>query len=88
MKDYELLIRAYKLKRLDREREIHLQAWVINQAKATKQMGGKTYPVFKDFNSFFNFDKRQKQITNEKQDVSKKREQERLKRIAQWANNQ
>lgn len=57
--EYELRMRAYRLKVVDDEYWIHLQAWVNREIKAEKRNGkGKSEPVYKRFNSFFDYEKR------------------------------
>lgn len=63
IREYELRIKAYHLRRLDKEYEIHLQAWTTNQVKAQKKKGSKsTEPYFKNFDDFFDYEKREKEI--------------------------
>lgn len=88
LQEYNLLMKAFRLKRLDREREIHLQAWVNNQVKATKKSGRDVKPYFKDFQKFFDYEKKQKEILVPTVSNKKKKEYDRLKRIAEWANKQ
>ncbi len=60
--EFELRVTAFKLSQLDREYEWHLQAWLGQQVQATKKLGKKEVPYFKDFNSFFNYQKREQEI--------------------------
>ena len=64
--EYELRMTAFQLKRLDRERDIHWQAWENNQVKAEKNVGTKTnpktVPVFTTFKDFFDYEKLENQI--------------------------
>jgi hypothetical protein len=50
---YYMIMRAIQLKQIDEQRNIHLQAWLNVQAKATKEKGKKIVPHFKTFNDFF-----------------------------------
>ena len=63
-REYRLLMKANALKRVDREREIYLQAWVNQQAKATKNKGKS--PYFRSFKDFFDYEKRLKEVSGEK----------------------
>ena len=57
--EYELRMRAYRLKMVDEEYWIHLQAWVNREVKAEKKKGkGRSEPVYKRFDSFFDYEKR------------------------------
>jgi len=58
--EYEVRMLAFRLKRLDQERDIYLQSWMNNQVKATK--GKKHEPYFKEFNNFFNYEEQEKII--------------------------
>lgn len=61
--EYEIRMTAYNLKTLDEERFIHEQAWANQQVKATKSIGkNKTEPYFKEFKSFFDYQKKEKEI--------------------------
>jgi hypothetical protein len=53
LKQYTLMMKAVRLRLLDKERDIHAQAWLNVQAKATKQRGKKIVPYFNSFDEFF-----------------------------------
>ena len=52
--EYELLMKASALRRIDEEYKTHEQAFLNVAARATKGKSGK--PVYKTFKSFFNYD--------------------------------
>jgi hypothetical protein len=54
LRQYTLIMKAVRLRLLDKERDIHAQAWLNVQAKATKQRGKKIVPYFNTFDEFFN----------------------------------
>ncbi|PZL70958.1 hypothetical protein CI088_13835 [Enterococcus plantarum] len=56
--DYELRMKAYQLKQLDRQYEIHLQAWATVMAGQTRK--GK--PIFRTFDKFFDYRKAEEKI--------------------------
>lgn len=60
--EFELRATAFKLRRLDEEYDLHLQAWLGEQVKATKKVGKKEVPYYKNFNSFFDYQKREREI--------------------------
>ncbi|WP_314063114.1 hypothetical protein [uncultured Vagococcus sp.] len=60
--EFELRVTAFKLRKLDQEYDFHLQAWLGQQVQATKKLGKKEVPYFKDFNAFFNYQKREQEI--------------------------
>ena len=51
--EFELRMRAYQLKQLDKERDMYAQAWIHRQSKATKKSGK---PFYKNFRQFFNIE--------------------------------
>jgi len=57
--EYSLRMAASRLRRLDRQYEIHLQAWANQQAKATKKNGKPFYVTFKEF---FDYEEEEKRI--------------------------
>jgi hypothetical protein len=73
---YEHRIRAeaHRLSIIDKERDIHWQAWTNQCAKATKKSGKKIVSVFKNFIEFFDYE----ELTGEKQ---RKVARERQRRV-------
>lgn len=67
-REYSFEIHAYRLRELDTRQQIHLQAWVNQQAKATKGQGGKSVPAYKTFKDFFDYEKELKVIEGHKKD--------------------
>ena len=55
--EYELRLKAYRLKRLDEQESIYQQAWANWQAQSTKQQGKKQVPVYSTFKKFFDKEK-------------------------------
>ena len=66
LSEYQLRMKAHQLSRVDREYELHLQAWLNQQAQATKSKGKKTVSVFGTFNDFFNYEERVNEIVKPK----------------------
>lgn len=50
-------MKAYELARVDKEYDMHLQAWLNEQVGATKEQGSKTIPLYKTFDKFFDYKK-------------------------------
>jgi hypothetical protein len=73
-------MKAYRLKRIDKEYDMHLQAWLNNQVKATKEVGKKYVPVYDNFKSFFDYEARINEV-----EKPKKRITPELKRMAKAA---
>lgn len=59
LRHYTRLMKAYRLRSLDREFEIHLAAWKRREVEATK---GKGRYVFTDFRKFMDFKKREREL--------------------------
>ena len=78
--EYDLRMRASRLKEVDREHEIYLQAWADYMVQDTKKQGkDRIVPVYKTFKQFYDYDNRINEILN----MGKEHEQEeRLKYIA------
>ncbi|MGF7485817.1 hypothetical protein [Lactococcus lactis] len=55
--EYELRLKAYRLKRLDEQELIYQQAWANWQVQSTKQQGKKQVPVYSTFKKFFDKEK-------------------------------
>lgn len=61
--EYRLRMEANVLKQVDREYELHLQAWLIREVKAEKMVGkSKAEAVYKRFDSFFDYNSRIAQV--------------------------
>lgn len=74
-KQYSALMRGYSYKLVDDQYIAHKQAWINNQVSATKSKGkGKTEPVFKTFNKFFDYEREIKRVDDrfKESKVSKK----------------
>jgi hypothetical protein len=56
--EYGLRMTAFRLRRADREYELHLQAWLNREIKAKKKSGKrKMVPVYGNFKQFFDYEK-------------------------------
>jgi hypothetical protein len=62
LREYALRMKAVQLQKLDRERELYWQAWLTQQAQATKKQGKEIVPYFRDFDAFFDYEQRQAEI--------------------------
>lgn len=60
--EYELMMKAASLRRVDEEYRTHEQAYLNVAARATK--GKKGRPVYKTFKSFFDYEKAIEKIQN------------------------
>ena len=64
IKEYLLLCDAQNYKRVDRDRDLALNAWLSFVATAKKQMGkNKQRPVYRTFESFFNYTKELRRVS-------------------------
>lgn len=70
LKEYQLRMKAFQLKQLDKEFEIHQLAWQMNQAGAQGKNGKPYYKRFKDF---FDYEEQERKIlgTREQDSVLK-----------------
>jgi len=84
LKQYFLMIKAIRLQLIDKERDLHAQAWLNVQAKATKQRGKKTVPYFKTFNEFFKHPDEKK--TSKKTNAENNRKYDEVKQMLLKAN--
>ncbi|MFC7364541.1 MULTISPECIES: hypothetical protein [Bhargavaea] len=62
LREYLLRMHAYRLKRIDENRNIHLQAWLNFLATSTKEKGSKQVPVYPKFEDFFDYEKELKEV--------------------------
>lgn len=83
--EYALLMKAHRLKRIDKEHDMHLQAWVNQSAKAMKEVGKKQVPVYKSFKEFFDYEKRLAEIEKPKK-AKLTRNQKRMAELAAKVN--
>ena len=78
-------MKAHELRKIDKEYDMHLQAWLNVQAQSTKEQGKKQVPVYKTFKEFFDYEARIREVLKPK----KKRldaNMRRMARIAKMAN--
>lgn len=68
LREYLLRMRANQLKRVDKDRDIHYQAWLTFVASSTKEQGNKTVPLYPKFKDFFDYDKQLKELEGVKRD--------------------
>ena len=62
---YEALMKAAALRRVDEAHKIHMQAWANRAVKAEKKAGkNKTKPVYRTFKRFFDYDAEIKKVRN------------------------
>lgn len=62
--EYNLLMKAYQLREVDKEYWVHREAWANNEVKATKRQGKEIVPVYKTFKQFFDFEERLNEVKN------------------------
>ena len=55
--EHRIRMKAYQLSDIDRERDMHWQAWLNWQVQATKRSGKKIVPIYKNFKQFFDYEK-------------------------------
>lgn len=84
--EYQLLMKAHRLKQVDQQHHMHQQAWLNRAAGATKQVGQKEVGVYKTYKEFFDYEAQLKQVDAPKKSRLSK-EQKRLAKIAAQANS-
>lgn len=57
LREYSYEMYAHNLRELNKMKDLNYLAWQVQQATATKEKGKKTVPYFKDFKSFFDYEK-------------------------------
>ncbi|MEK4924109.1 hypothetical protein MKX78_19565 [Cytobacillus sp. FSL R5-0569] len=79
--EYRMRMKAYQLSSIDKEYDMHKQAWLNFVVQSTKEQGKKQVPVYTKFKDFFDYDERIKEIKG----TQKKRLSKRQKRMAHLA---
>lgn len=70
--EYELLMEAAELKRVDMDYRNHLQAFLNFAVKAEKRSGkNKSKPVYSKFTKFYDYEKEIKKVTNKGSEKSR-----------------
>ncbi|MED4083868.1 hypothetical protein P4637_03190 [Halalkalibacterium halodurans] len=85
LREYKIRMKAYRLKRIDREYDMHLQAWLNHQVTATKESGKKQVPVFKKFKNFYDYEARVNEV-KKPTEVKLTQQMKRLANLAVGAN--
>lgn len=60
-------MQAARLRRVDREYELHLLAWACWDVQSMKKQGKKRVPVYQTFRQFFDYEAREKEAYTGKQ---------------------
>lgn len=55
-------MKAFQLKRIDKEYDMHLQAWLNHNVTASKEQNKKMIPVYKKFEEFFDYEARLEEV--------------------------
>ncbi|MEN2467940.1 hypothetical protein [Ornithinibacillus sp. JPR2-1] len=55
-------MKAFNLARVDKDYDMHKQAWINHQVTLTKEQGKKQVPIYKRFEDFFDYAKRLKEV--------------------------
>ena len=73
-------MKAFRLQQIDKEYDMHLQAWLNYVVQQTKEKGSKHVPVFRKFKDFYDYEKRLKEV-----EKPRRRLTERQRRLAKLA---
>lgn len=85
LEEYHLRMKAHALARLDRERDLHMQAYLNLAVQSTKERGKKTYPSYPTFASFFDYERHERMLLGESQPMKVDRHKE-IKHLILLAN--
>lgn len=61
------------LRKLEREHEIYLAAYVSEVAKSTKKIGKKIVPAYPTFKDFYDYEEKRRNILGDEKSQSKER---------------
>ncbi|ECC0366196.1 hypothetical protein FM769_04715 [Listeria monocytogenes] len=75
LSEYQLRIKAYRLKDLDRMKDLHFAAWLNHQAGSTNKKGK---PFYKEFKDFFNFEEEQRKVLNPEPQIKNKKKLQKI----------
>lgn len=82
-------MKAHGLKRLDKERELHLQAYLNLAVQATKERGKRSYPAYPTFRSFYDHEGHERDFLGLSPKVDEKTKQtNRMKHLVLLANTE
>ena len=79
-------MKAVRLARIDKEYDMHMQAWLNHQVTGTKEQGKKHVPIFKDFKSFFDYEKAIKSVQDDSEKKRLTTKQKLLAKVAAFIN--
>jgi len=82
--EYEAKMHAFELRKVDKEHDMHKQAWLNEVVSQTKKQGKKQVPMYKSFKDFYDYEKRLKEVS--RNDDNNKQEIQRLANIAKNVN--
>lgn len=67
LREYEIRIKALRLREVDKDYRVHMQAFLNYSVQAQKKAGkNKTRPVYSKFKKFFDYEKAIKEAKGEK----------------------
>lgn len=82
LKEYRMMMRAFSLRMLDKERDMHWQAWLCHVVKNTKRRGKKDVPQFRSFPAFFDYEKLENRLLGYEETSEEETEFARLMLLA------
>lgn len=63
LREYSYEIFAWQLKELDKQKDMHMQAYLNHVVTGTKERGKKRVPLYPKFKDFFDYEKEEQKIT-------------------------
>ncbi|MGX9933380.1 hypothetical protein [Virgibacillus sp. Bac332] len=85
LREYLLRLHAFQLQQIDREYNMHKQAWLNHQVTLTKEQGKKQVPIYKRFKDFFDYEKYLKELRKPK--IRLNNQMKRMATIAKQVNS-
>lgn len=70
--EYEARMHAFRLSQVDREKDVHLQAWLNHKATAMKKQGDKQVSVYPKFKDFYDYEKELKEVEKDTSPLTKR----------------
>ena len=65
-------MKAYNLERVEKEYEMHQQAWLNQIVQAQEKVGKEYKPLYKSFDEFYDYEERKKEVVKPKPKVDKR----------------
>lgn len=78
-------MKAYALEHIDDNRDMHWQAWLNQQVKATRGRGKNVKPYYRNFDEFFDHEEKERMIYDPRPKVVVVEEEQKTEKIIDLA---